>query len=217
MKKRMNKATAAAAKLLVCLMLVVSYMAGIVSPAFAADYRPKFKTKDKQHYEYGEKVKIKWTGSADSYLIAVRNNTTNKKIVNNKEISGTSCTIKNLTPGDYTVAIAGVKNSATYWCPSVLKFTVEEEKLDAPVIKTTSGQQISSGESIKIKWSDCDAEYYIFAMRNTTNDYKPNDKKITKTRYTLDTDGLPDGKYIVNVAAVSETGKKVWSEESICF
>lgn len=218
MKNRWTKVIKKLTKVLACLSLMMCCLAGTTRTAYASDddFRPEFTTKNNKTYEEGESVKIKWDGSTDKYLIAVRNITTNEKIVNNKKITKESYTLKGLEPGEYKIAIAGCVGSKNYWCSSYLYFEIKEE-LERPVFKTQTGLHYKVGDKISFKWSDCDAEEYIFAIRNIDTGYKPKEAYISKNRCTLNTSNLPKGNYVVNVAAVSESGSEYWSQQSISF
>lgn len=136
MKNRISKVKNMICKMFVCLSLMVCCLTGATNTVYAnEDLRPEFKTRNNKEYEYGDDIKIKWRGNTDTYLIAVRNLTTDIKVIHNEEVDKESYTItEDLEPGRYKVAIAGCEGSKSYWCSEYLYFDViEVETLKATI------------------------------------------------------------------------------------
>ena len=95
MKNRFSKVKNMLVKVMVSLSLMMCCLSGATSTAYASeDLRPEFKTSNNKEYDYGDDIKIKWKGNADTYLIAVRHLTTDTKVIHNEKVYGESYTIK---------------------------------------------------------------------------------------------------------------------------
>jgi len=114
--------------------------------------RPEFDTVSGKEFDYGDNVKIKWTGKVGSqgYILAVRNLDTDYRPFYNKELGmyESSYTIKeDLPAGKYKVAIAAVDvYNKQYWCEECIYFYVNPEQEE--YVEITSTPVVEDGEVI---------------------------------------------------------------------
>lgn len=129
------------------------------------DMRPEFDTASGKEFDYGDNVKIKWTGKVGSqgYILAVRNLETDYRPFYNKEFGmyESSYTIKeDLPAGNYKVAIAAIDvYNKQYWCEDCIYFYVNPEQEEYAEI--TSTPVIESGENVSSSSGTSDFGYAV--------------------------------------------------------
>lgn len=150
-------------------------------------------------------VKIKWkkvTG-ADGYRVYMYNAKTKKYEVY-KNVSSTSCKVKNLTAGTtYKFKIAAlVKSGSKYVEQTLTNPQALTTKLSAPA----SFKATVSGSNITLTWKKVTKAvgYRIYLYDSVTKQYKTY-KNISGTKFTIK--NLPAGTYKFKVAALIKNNK----------
>lgn len=127
------------------------------------DMRPEFDTASGKEFDYGDNVKIKWTGKVGSqgYILAVRNLETDYRPFYNKEFGmyESSYTIKeDLPAGNYKVAIAAIDvYNKQYWCEDCIYFYVNPEQEE--YVEITSTPVVEDGEVVSSSLGTSDYGY----------------------------------------------------------
>ncbi len=160
--KKNNKLKSILGKLVLCLVCALCCVTGKETTAYAnwtcecsnpenADYdskcwkcdkyrnmRPVFDTETDKEFDYGDTVKLSWTGKVGSqgYILAVRNVDTDYRPFYNKKLGMNDDSYKikeDLPAGKYKAAIAAIDvYDKQYWCEECIYFYVNPEPEQEP-------------------------------------------------------------------------------------
>lgn len=181
--KKNSKLKSILGKLVLCLVCALCCVTGKETTAYAnwtcecsnpenADYdskcwkcdkyrnmRPVFDTETDKEFDYGDNVKLSWTGKVGSqgYILAVRNLDTDYRPFYNQKLGMNEDSYKikeDLPAGKYKAAVAAIDvYDNQYWCEECIYFYVNPEPEQEPeqeYVEITSTPVIDDGEE---EWS----------------------------------------------------------------
>ena len=161
-----------------------------------------------------------WSGGASQYYLYVLDNTTNKPVVNNTSITGTSYSATTLTPGHTYTWYIGAEttlgvNGPIAW--SSAAFALPSLALPTPTQYGPSGTiPVSTGFTTPtFSWSSVAGvdHYYLKVLDTTTNQLVVNNPDVTNTSFT-GTALTPGQDYTWSIGAVDLAGDVSWSAEA---
>ena len=166
-----------------------------------------------------ENIFALWTEEplASHYIFSLRNSNTNQSIYNRSTTASNNFAIpmNMIEPGaQYKWAAAAVVNGVEYWT-EVVYFTVNQQKLIAPVIGTSNLQSVKEGTDVFINWSSsAGANSYMISVLNVTDNVKViNNSTVYTNSYAIGKHLLkPNKQYKVAVGAMYSNGKEAWAE-----
>lgn len=169
-------------------------------------------------YKASNDITINWTNSSfsDYYLVAVRDLTTGKRIVNDEKVLTNSYVLHSnkLTKGhEYTIAVSSVNDYGNRSGGESKIHVLSEERPEEFYITTPSqGDKYTIGESIKLSWTEAvEAKYYkVFVRDLTTNELVVSGTKVTESRtFVLENTQLVAGhSYRMAVNAYNDYGDR---------
>ena len=166
-----------------------------------------------------ENIIALWTEEplASHYIFSLRIISTNQLVYNRSTSSNSHFIIQKdmIEPGvQYKWAAAAVVNGIEYWT-ELAYFTVNQQKLIAPVIATSNLQSVKEGTDVFINWSSsAGANAYMISVLNVTDNVKViNNTTVYTNSYALGKHLLkPNKQYKVAVGAMYSNGKEAWAD-----